>query len=131
MASWHLFHLTNHYEQSQLSITLNPSRQIIALQLPDIDGNLQKVMFRHEALFDRRWHKIMFGVSQTEATLWVDCKPVAGIRGRYVEKLEPRGFFDTDGYLFISKMVETTETVPVCNKINFILILIKLIFKVM
>lgn len=100
---------------------MNPTQQTLSLQLPDIDGNLQTVLFRHAALFDRRWHKVMLGVSQDEATLWVDCQPVPGIRGHYVEQLEPRGYFDvTGGHLYVSKMVETTETVPVSKVMHFI-----------
>lgn len=48
--SWHLFHLTNSHEESQLSVSLNPSRQTLQLSLPDVRGGLQSVEFRHSAV---------------------------------------------------------------------------------
>lgn len=111
---WYLFHVTNHYEESQLSVTLNPSKYTLGLELPDVDGNLQQVLFRHQTLFDRLWHKVMLGVTESQATLWVDCKPVQGVRGEYAEPFQPRGYFDaTGGHLYVSKMVQTAESVPV------------------
>lgn len=47
---WHLFHLTNSHEESQLSVTLNPARQTLQLSLPDVRGDLQIVEFRHTAV---------------------------------------------------------------------------------
>lgn len=112
---WYLFHLTDYYEESQLSITMDPRQHVLELALPDVDGNLQRVAFRHSSLFDRRWHKIMLGVSQDKATLWVDCQPVFGIRGDLIEPLEPRGQFDaTGGHLYVSRLVDVPVTVPVC-----------------
>lgn len=48
--SWHLFHLTNSREESQLAVTLNPAKQTLELALPDIHGELQTVEFRHSAV---------------------------------------------------------------------------------
>lgn len=44
---WHLFHLTNSHEESQLSVTLNPARKTLQLSLPTAGGELQTVEFRH------------------------------------------------------------------------------------
>lgn len=44
---WYLFHITDSYERSQLSVTLDPTREILQLALPDVDGNLQMASFRH------------------------------------------------------------------------------------
>lgn len=116
---WYLFHVTNHYEQSQLSVTMNPDEHTLGLELPDSYGNLQQVTFRHQRLFDQSWHKVMLGVTDSAAMLWVDCKPVQGMRGEYQEQFNPRGYFDaTGGHLYVSKMMQTPETVPVCNSLN-------------
>lgn len=48
--SWHLFHLTNSNEQSQLSVTLNPKKETLQLSLPDARGNLQIVEFRESSV---------------------------------------------------------------------------------
>lgn len=48
--SWHLFHLTNSHDESQLSVTLNPARQTLQVSLPDARGGLQHVEFRHSAV---------------------------------------------------------------------------------
>jgi collagen type IX alpha len=47
---WHLFHLTNSREESQLSVTLNPGRQTLQVSLPDARGALQTVEFRHASV---------------------------------------------------------------------------------
>lgn len=47
---WHLFHLTNSHEESQLSVTLNPGRQTLQLSLPDARGEQQTVEFRHSGV---------------------------------------------------------------------------------
>lgn len=47
---WHLFHLTNSYEDSQLSISMNPVKKTLELSLPEKNGELQKVEFRHSAV---------------------------------------------------------------------------------
>ena len=44
---WHIFHLTNSHFESQLSVTMNPLRKTLALSLPDSQGALQTVEFRH------------------------------------------------------------------------------------
>lgn len=47
---WHLFHLTNSYEESQLSVTLNPADETLQVSLPDAEGDLQTVEFRHASV---------------------------------------------------------------------------------
>lgn len=47
---WHLFHLTNSHEESQLSVTLNPLKQTLQVSLPDARGDLQTAEFRHSAV---------------------------------------------------------------------------------
>jgi hypothetical protein len=44
---WHLFHLTNSFEESQLCVTMDPQKQCLELTLPDINGDLQTVEFNH------------------------------------------------------------------------------------
>lgn len=48
--SWHLFHLTNSHEESQLSVTLNPAKETLQVSLPDARGDLQSVEFRHSGV---------------------------------------------------------------------------------
>lgn len=47
---WHLFHLTNSHEESQLSVTLNPGKQTLQVSLPDARGDLQIAEFRHSGV---------------------------------------------------------------------------------
>lgn len=47
---WHLFHLTNSHEESQLSVTLDPTKEILQVSLPDASGDLQTVEFRHSSV---------------------------------------------------------------------------------
>lgn len=44
---WYLFHLTDSYERSQLSVTMYPDDQLLQLGIPDATGNIQTVEFRH------------------------------------------------------------------------------------
>lgn len=44
---WYLFHITDSYERSQLSVTIDPTRSALQLALPDVDGNLQMATFEH------------------------------------------------------------------------------------
>lgn len=119
MAPWYLFHVTNFYERSQLAVTMYPKEETLGLALPDANGGLQNVFFKHEKLFDKSWHKVMLGVTRNEAKLWVDCQQVVGVRGSYVEQLEARGGFDTSGgHLYVSQMMKTrrdmvVESVPI------------------
>lgn len=48
--SWHLFHLTNSHEESQLTVTLNPGKETLQVTLPDARGDLQIVEFRHSSV---------------------------------------------------------------------------------
>lgn len=48
--SWHLFHLTNSHDESQLSVTLNPVKETLQVSLPDARGDLQSVEFRHSGV---------------------------------------------------------------------------------
>ncbi|GAB0086545.1 collagen alpha-1(IX) chain-like [Sergentomyia squamirostris] len=112
--SWYLFHVTDSFEQSQLSVKLDPRRELLQLSLPDIDGNLQMVTFRHHELFDESWHKVTLGVGYDQATLWVDCQPVRGLYGEFVNRLEPRGPVDASGgHLSVARLVEYPSTVPI------------------
>lgn len=43
---WHLFLLTNSFEESQLSLTMNPDSETLSLSLPDVNGDLQMVEYR-------------------------------------------------------------------------------------
>lgn len=59
-------------------------------------------------LFDQRWHKIMLGVTDSRAKLWVDCQPVKSIQGNIEYPLRERGQYDThDGYLSIAQIADT------------------------
>lgn len=44
---WYLFHITDSYERSQLSVTIDPLKSSLQLALPDVDGNLQISTFEH------------------------------------------------------------------------------------
>lgn len=44
---WYLFHITDSYERSQLSVTIDPAQSSLQLALPDVDGNLQMATFEH------------------------------------------------------------------------------------
>lgn len=44
---WYLFHITDSYERSQLSVTIDPTQSSLQLALPDVDGNLQMATFQH------------------------------------------------------------------------------------
>lgn len=116
-APWYLFHVTDTYESSQLSVTLDPIQQLIGIGLPDVLGNVQRVYFRHSSLFDRSWHKVMLSVARDQATLWVDCIPVVGARGEYYEPLLPRRAFDTSGgHVYVShSLEETVQSTPLVS----------------
>lgn len=114
LVPWYLFHITDSYERSQLSVTIDPTRSSLQLALPDVDGNLQMATFEHTELFDESWHKVTIGVAQDQATLYVDCEPVQGIFGEYYTPLEPRGPVDaTQGYLSVARQVARPISVPV------------------
>lgn len=60
--SWHMFHLTNQYQESQLTVTMNPDRQTLAVSLPASDGELQTVEFRHSSVSGYKEWKIFLWV---------------------------------------------------------------------
>jgi collagen type IX alpha len=49
--AWHLFHLSNYYEESQMTVTMNPRRETLELVLPDVTGQLQTASFRHSSVW--------------------------------------------------------------------------------
>lgn len=117
---WYLFHVTNRYEDSQLSVIMDPAQQVIGIGLPDVSGHVQRVFFQHASLFDRSWHKVMLSVQQDQATLWVDCIPVPGIRGGLIEPLLPRRTFDTSGgHIYLSRLTDQSLTTSVCIYFSF------------
>lgn len=64
--------------------------------------------FLIQQLFDQRWHKIMLGVTDKRAKLWVDCEPVKSIQGYIETPLKERGQYDIqDGYLSIAQIADT------------------------
>lgn len=48
--AWHIFHLTNQYQESQLTVTMDPDRETLAMSLLDAEGDLQTVEFRHSSV---------------------------------------------------------------------------------
>lgn len=65
-------------------------------------------MFLIQQLFDQQWHKIMLGVTDKRAKLWVDCQPVKSIQGYIETPLKERGQYDTqDGYLSIAQIANS------------------------
>lgn len=65
-------------------------------------------------MFDQRWHKIMLGVTDSEARLWVDCQPVKSIQGYIESPLKERGQYDShDGYLSIAQIANTRRSYQV------------------
>lgn len=48
--SWHLFDVTNSYEESQLAITMNPGEETLELTVPNVNGDLQTVAFQHSSV---------------------------------------------------------------------------------
>ncbi|XP_055624553.1 collagen alpha-1(IX) chain-like isoform X1 [Toxorhynchites rutilus septentrionalis] len=112
-APWHLFEVTNEHHESQLAVTMNPSRQTLEIGLPSDEGDLQVVEYHHAALFDQRWHKIMLGVTNDYLNLWVDCEPVKDVEGNLNAPLDTRGRFDTNnGYVSMSRYAETSVMEP-------------------
>jgi hypothetical protein len=56
-------------------------------------------------------------VTNDQARLWVDCRPVQGLDGGYTAALQPRGQFDAnDGYVSVAKMASNPVAVSVCIK---------------
>lgn len=85
---------------------LDPTQYIVGIGLPDVQGNVQMVYFRHTSLFDRQWHKVMLSVTNDRAVLWIDCQQVQGVRGEYFEALVPRKAFDsTGGHISVSRVI--------------------------
>jgi len=65
-------------------------------------------------LFDDRWHKIMLGVTDNRAKLWVDCKPVKSVDGQLESPLRQRGQYDiNNGYLSIAQIVDNQKNYEV------------------
>ncbi|XP_037932021.1 collagen alpha-1(IX) chain-like [Teleopsis dalmanni] len=111
---WHLFELTDYRHEEQMSVTLNPIQNIIEFSLPKFDGTIQTVTFEEFEIFDHSWHKVMFGVSQDDIRLWVDCKPIPDISGNYRVPLQVRGPIDnTDGAFSIARDCRTRNTIPI------------------
>lgn len=58
----------------------------------------------------------MLGVTDSEAKLWVDCKPIKYYDGLYEAHLQPRGQYDvSDGYLSVAQKADTPIQYPVRN----------------
>lgn len=107
---WFLIYVTDSYEQSQLSVVLDPVQYVVGIGLPDVQGNVQMVYFRHSSLFDQQWHKVTLSVTNDKAILWVDCIQVQGVRGEYFEELLPRKAFDkTGGHIAVSRLVNQVD----------------------
>lgn len=114
--------MTDSFDQSQLSVVLDPNQYIVGIGLPDVEGNAQMVYFRHTSLFDEQWHKVTLSVTTDRAVLWVDCIQVQGVRGEYFEALLPRKAFDrTGGHIAVSRSINQINqpfVVPVSFNIH-------------
>lgn len=107
---WYLIHVTNPFEVTQISVTIDSVQQNIGIGLPDIMGNVQRVFFHHSHLFNSLWHKMLVSVVRDEVRMWIDCQQVMGLRGDYVEQLLPRKKFDTTGgHVYISRYLDETN----------------------
>lgn len=68
--------------------------------------SLTHSLFLNQQMFDDRWHKIMLGVTDNRAKLWVDCQPVKSVDGYIEYPLKTRGYYDiNDGHLSIAQHV--------------------------
>lgn len=117
---WYLFHVTNAYDVTQISITFDMVNQLIGIGLPDIMGNVQRVYFHHANVFDHKWHKIFVYVVRDQVQLWIDCQEVSGVRGQYAEPLLPRRQFETNGRTYIARYVDETNFYSVNTFSRFI-----------
>ncbi|KAM7364418.1 uncharacterized protein ACRADG_000925 [Cochliomyia hominivorax] len=114
MEEWYLFELSDYEYHSQMNVKLLPQENTIEFSLPKYDGSLQTVTFEETEIFDRSWHKVMFGVGQDGIRLWVDCKPVPDKSGSFKAPLDVRGPIDaTDGAFSVAKKCHKQETVPI------------------
>lgn len=112
---WHLFYMTNEFNLLELSITINPVRRSVDLSLSKKGYVFEEsYSFYHNELFDQSWHKIMLSVTQVKASLWIDCKPIPLANGNFVAELDAHYPEINNGYVYVSKIDQTMETVPVC-----------------
>lgn len=103
---WYLFHVTNAFDVTQISITFDTANQLIGIGLPDTMGNVQHVFFRHSTAFDHAWHKIFVNVLNDQVQVWIDCQQAVGVRGEFAEPLLPRRQFETNGRTYIARYVD-------------------------
>lgn len=97
-----------------MSVTMNPVQRTLDLSLITVSGSLETVSFHHYALFDQQWHKIVIGITNESAILYIDCKPVESIQGSFRVPLQHRAQLDSSGgQLSIAQMVHLPVTVPV------------------
>lgn len=74
---WHLIHLTNSYEESQLCVTMNPDRQTLEVSLPDINGDLQTVEFKHSSVSMKRKSQKMVALKINSLNITKDMKKIS------------------------------------------------------
>lgn len=107
---WYLLHVTNSHEVTQISVSMDSTQQSVAIGLPDVMGNVQRVFFHNSNLFDSSWHKILVSVVRDEVRMWIDCQQTLGVRSDTAEQLLPRKKFETNGgHTYISKFVDETN----------------------
>lgn len=67
-----------------------------------------------QQLSDQCWHKIMLGVTDDRAKLWLDCQPVRSVQGYIESPLKERGdYYTQDGYLSIVQIANTRTSYQV------------------
>lgn len=117
---WYLLHVTNSHEVTQISVSMDSTQQLVAIGLPDVMGNVQRVFFHNSNLFDSSWHKVLVSVVRDQVQMWIDCQQALGVRGDTVEQLLPRKKFETNGgHTYISKFVDETNSYTQVNLSSF------------
>ncbi|XP_065168716.1 collagen alpha-1(IX) chain-like isoform X2 [Atheta coriaria] len=106
-STWHLLRITDVEQRPQFVIAMNADQASIDFVITNYEGRIQTVHFPHANVFDKNWHKIHFGVTRLNVTLFVDCKLIA------TKTLDPRGPIDTNGEISVAKLANSKITNPI------------------
>lgn len=123
-----LMKMTNAVDDEVASVNINPHDRSLTCNLPSQSQGPQKVKFENPPVrintrlkksnmkilikilqvFDNQWHKISFGVTPTEITLFCDCKKIQSVKIPSVQFGTPNTL-----QIIIAKATDSSGTIPV------------------
>lgn len=104
---WNLWEITDRYGTEQFRLRLYGETNAVEVYIVTAVGEEITTFENVGQLFNQAWHKLSFGATRTQLTLFVDCQQVG------TAPIQLYGTIAMDGFTAIVKETKSDATLPV------------------